>query len=157
VRDAEGTLLTEPNWGDVSFTPTATGVYFVEPAFLQRIPNGEKISVIPIFLQMIREGAKLGGVIIDEGHWWDLGSRSQYLAVHQHYAAQAPWIDPTAHVAGRLTGVTAIGARARIGKGSHIHDSLIWPGAEVAAGAQLTNCIVTGRSPVSSVVTDADV
>jgi NDP-sugar pyrophosphorylase family protein len=135
-----------------------TGVYFVQPEFLRRIPAGQKISVIPIFLQMIREGAKLGGVVIDEGHWWDLGSREQYLAVHRHRAAQAPWIDPTARIAPSavITGATAIGAAVRIGAGARIHDSLLWPGAEVAAGADLRGCIVTGRQMADGELVDGD-
>ncbi len=135
-----------------------TGVYFVQPAFLRRIPVGEKISVIPIFLQMIREGAQLGGVVINEGHWWDLGSREQYLAVHRHYAAQSPWIDPTAHIAPSaiITGATAIGAGVMVGEGARIHDSLLWPGAEIAAGVNLKRCIVTGREPAVGELADAD-
>lgn len=135
-----------------------TGVYFVQPEFLRRIPAGEKISVIPIFLEMIRVGAKLGGVVIDEGHWWDLGSRQQYLAVHQHYAAQAPWIDPAARIAPSavITGSSAIGAGVQIGAGARICDSLLWPGAEVADGADLQSCIVTGRQPAAGARVDAD-
>jgi NDP-sugar pyrophosphorylase family protein len=136
-----------------------TGVYIVQPAFLRRIPPGEKISVIPIFLQMIREGAKLCGVVIDQGHWWDLGSREQYLAVHQHYAAQGPWIDPTAQIAPSavITGASAIGAGVQIGEGARIHDSLLWPGAQIAAGAELRRCIVTGRQGAAGALVDADI
>jgi mannose-1-phosphate guanylyltransferase len=135
-----------------------TGVYFVQPEFLRRIPAGEKISVIPIFLQMIREGAKLGGVVIDQGHWWDLGSREQYLAVHQHYATQAPWIDPAARIAASavVTGASAIGAGVVVGEGARIHDSLLWPGTKIAAGAELRRCIVTGRQGVGGELVDAD-
>ncbi len=39
-------------------------VYLVEPAFLDRIPAGQVISVIPIFQEMIRRGDKIGGVLI---------------------------------------------------------------------------------------------
>lgn len=135
-----------------------TGVYIVQPEFLQRIPVGQKISVIPIFLQMIREGAKLGGLFVDEGHWWDLGSREQYLAVHRHYAARAPWIDPTARIAPSavITGASAIGANVTVGEGARIHDSLLWPGAQIAAGAELRRCIITGRQPAAGDLVDAD-
>lgn len=135
-----------------------TGVYFVQPEFLRRITAGQKISVIPIFLQMIRDGAKLGGVVIDDGHWWDLGSREQYLAVHRHYGAGAPWIDPTARVAASavISGASAIGAHVQVGEGARIHDSLLWPGAEIAAGAELRRSIVTGRAVASGGLVDAD-
>ncbi len=84
-----------------------TGIYLIEPAFLARIPAGEKISVIPLFLDMIRGGAKLGGVVIDDGNWWDLGTREQYLAVHKHLASDENWIAETAQIdpTAKITGV----------------------------------------------------
>lgn len=55
-----------------------TGVYVVSPKFSRRFRQGEIMSVIPVFLDMIREGAGLGGVIIDEGFWMDLGTVAVY-------------------------------------------------------------------------------
>ena len=40
-----------------------TGIYAVEPEFQKWLQPGVKRSVIPVFLEMIRRGAKLGGVI----------------------------------------------------------------------------------------------
>ncbi len=141
-----------------------TGIYVVNPEFVARIPAGEKISVIPLFLEMIRTGAKLGGIVCDDGHWWDLGTRAKYLAVHRHFAerpeiaARPPWIAPDVQIARdvELSGATAIGAGARIGSGVRLHDSLVWPGAEIASGSNLQNCIVSGASPVSGSHADAD-
>jgi len=141
-----------------------TGIYVVNPEFLARIPAATKISVVPLFLDMIRSGAKLGGVICDDGNWWDLGSRAQYLAVHRFFAERAalagapPWIAVGAEVARdvELTGATAIGTKARIGPGTRLHDTLVWPGAEIAEGSDLTGCIITGASPVSGRHADAD-
>jgi mannose-1-phosphate guanylyltransferase len=125
-----------------------TGIYVVNPEFIARIPAATKISVVPIFCEMIRAGARLGGVVIDEGHWWDLGSREHYLDVHRDLMANQapPWIDPTARVeaGAQLEGATAIGARARIGAGAVLRDCLVWDGGEVAPGAMLERCIVTG-------------
>lgn len=124
-----------------------SGIYVVSASFIARIPAATKISVVPIFCDMIRAGAKLGGVVIDEGHWWDLGSREHYLGVHRDLAHDqpAPWIDPSAQIAAdaHILGVTAIGAGARVGAGAVLRDCLVWDGAEVAPGAQLDRCIVT--------------
>ena len=60
-----------------------TGIYLVNREFIDRVPAATKISVVPIFCDMIRAGAKLGGIVIDRGHWWDLGNRESYLAVHR--------------------------------------------------------------------------
>lgn len=135
-----------------------TGIYLVEPEFIARIPAATKISVVPIFCDMIRTGAHLGGVVIDEGEWFDLGSREQYLAVHRHLGT-GPWIDPAAHVApdARITGASAISAGARIGPGARVHDSLVWHGGEVASGADIERCIVAGERTARGVLRDADV
>ena len=60
-----------------------TGIYVVDPKFVDLLERGVKRSVIPHFLEMIRRGDKLGGVVIDDGHWWDVGNREAYLALHR--------------------------------------------------------------------------
>ncbi|HEX5177398.1 MAG TPA: sugar phosphate nucleotidyltransferase [Chthoniobacteraceae bacterium] len=131
-----------------------TGIYLIDPAFFQRIPPKTKISVIPIFLEMIRTGARLGGIVIDEGHWWDLGTREQYLAVHAFLGGDRPntvWIDHSARVArdAKLSGVTAIGARAVIGARASLRDCIVWEGARIEEGSALDQCIVTAHAQIS--------
>lgn len=137
-----------------------TGIYLVEAAFIARIPPAQKIGVIPIFCEMIRAGAKLRGVVIDAGHWWDLGSRAHYLAVHRDLAAAqaAPWIAPDAQVgaSAQLLGATAIGAGARIGAGAILRDCLVWDGAQIAPGAVLERCIVTSGARAAGTHVDCD-
>jgi len=137
-----------------------TGIYLVNSEFIARIPAATKLSVVPIFCEMIRAGAKLGGVVIDEGHWWDLGNREHYLAVHGALAAQevAPWIHPTAQIAptATISGATAIGAGVRIGEHASVNDSLLWEGAEIASGTLLNHCIVTDSQRVEGIHSHAD-
>ena len=138
-----------------------TGIYVVNSEFIARIPVATKIGVVPIFCDMIRAGAKLGGVVIDEGHWWDLGNREHYLAVHGELAAQqpAPWIHPTAEVAptATISGASAIGAGTRVGAEASVHDSLVWEGAEIASGTLLNHCIVTDGQRVEGIHSHADI
>jgi NDP-sugar pyrophosphorylase family protein len=134
-----------------------TGIYVVQPAFLGRIPRATRISVIPIFCDMIRGGAKLGGIVVDDGYWFDLGTREQYLAVHRHLQ-NGPWISETADVSSSalVLGATAVGARARIGDGARLQDCLIWEDSEVAPGAILERCIVTDGSCAKGTHSDRD-
>ena len=134
-----------------------TGIYLIEPAFLARIPPATKLSVIPIFCDMIRTGARLGGVVIDDGDWRDLGTRAEYLAIHRTLPG-APWIAASASVdpSAELHGATAVGAGASIGAGSQLTDCLIWDHAEVAPDTHLTRCIVTTGAHASGTLTDAD-
>jgi len=136
-----------------------TGIYLVEPAFLERIPAGEKLSVVSVFLDMIRQGAPLGGVVVDGGAWWDLGTREQVLAVHGVLTAEgAPWVASCAVVdpSSCLIGATAVGARAEVGAGAVLEDTIVWAGARILPGSELRRCIVTAGAVVSGIHTDAD-
>ncbi|HEY3900721.1 MAG TPA: sugar phosphate nucleotidyltransferase [Chthoniobacter sp.] len=138
-----------------------SGIYLVNGEFVARIPAATKISVVPIFCDMIRSGARLGGVVIDEGCWWDLGNRENYLDVHKSLATpqSAPWIHPTAQIAPSaiVCGATAIGAGARIGAEARVSDSLIWDGAEIASFTVLDRCIVTDGQRVEGSHSHADI
>jgi mannose-1-phosphate guanylyltransferase len=135
-----------------------TGVYIVEPDFLRRIPARTKISVIPLFMEMIKQGARLGGVVLDEGDWWDLGTREKYLEVHtalanaDFFGDGRPWrtpIDATATIASEATlaGFVTAGPRAVIESGAQVTDCILWEGARVLGGSALNRCIVTsGRT-----------
>jgi len=135
-----------------------TGLYVVEPAFLRRIPERTKISVIPLFMEMIKEGRGLGGVVLDEGDWWDLGTRDKYLEVHaalaqgDFFGDGRQWRSPiheSARIApdARLAGFVTAGPGAVIEPGAQVTDCILWEGARVLAGSVLDRCIVTaGRS-----------
>ncbi len=141
-----------------------TGIYVVNPEFFPRIPAHTKISVIPIFMQMIQQGAALGGIVLDEGHWWDLGTRDKYIEVHRHLKADPvsqgglDWVHPTAEIAAdaHILGATAIGRGARIHAGASLNDCIVWDDAEVAANSVLHDCIVTSHARAGGVHTNFD-
>jgi NDP-sugar pyrophosphorylase family protein len=139
-----------------------TGIYIVEPRFIARIPAAQKVSVVPVFHEMIRKGAKLGGIVLDEGDWWDLGSRSEYLAVHASLVARAteraPWISSSASLSpdAQITGATSIAEGANIGAGALLRDCIVWENVTVAPGAHLTRCIVADGAAASGEHTDVD-
>ena len=147
-------------------------VYLVEPAFLDRIPPGKIVSVIPYFLEMIRQGDAIGGVVIDEGDWRDLGSREEYLRVHRdlradggsfpRYGAPDPgwrrWVHPTATIAAdaRLLGASVVGATARVGGGAVLEDTILWPGSEITSYSRLKSCIVRSSHRAGGEATGQD-
>jgi mannose-1-phosphate guanylyltransferase len=123
-----------------------TGVYVCEPEFHRWLTPGRVESVIPVFLRMIEAGAPLGGVVIDEGRWWDLGSREAYLDAHRelHATGAGPAVHPGARIAdgAELRGLNVIGPGAEVAAGALLEDCLLWPGARVEASARLSRCIV---------------
>lgn len=149
-----------------------TGIYVVEPGFFNWLTPGKVESVIPIFLDMIKRDAGLGGAVIDEGEWWDLGNRTSYLDAHRalealnshfpRYAAlldrKRTAIDPSATVSAdaSLGGVNVIGAQSVIESGAELNDCIVWPDARVGRDARLTRCIVRSGVSATGDYTDRD-
>ena len=139
------------------------------PKIFERIPSDKKVSFIPVLAEWLGDGGRIGGVISQEGRWWNLGSRAEYLAVHRTLSAEAwrpnyvqpsAWpiriapdatIDPSAHV----RGCSSIGAGCRIGAGAIVEDSILWPGAQIASYSRLIRCIVRTRRSAEGALTDA--
>ncbi len=139
------------------------------PAIFERIPSGKKISFIPILAEWIGAGGKIGGVLLQDGRWFNLGSKTEYLAVHrtienEHwrpaYLREAAWpariaadaiVDPTA----QLRGCSSIGAGSRVGAGSIIEDSILWAGAQIASRSHLKRCIIRTHGWAEGTLADA--
>ena len=139
------------------------------PQIFERIPPGKKISFIPILAEWIGEGAGIGGVVSDQGRWFNLSSPAEYLAVHRtiveehwrpSYVREAGWpvriapdavIDPTAEV----RGCSSVGAGCRVGAGAIIEDSILWTGAQIASRSRLKNCIVRTHGRAEGILADA--
>lgn len=141
------------------------------PAVFNRISPGHKVSFIPILVEWIRQGGRIGGAILDQGKWFNIGSRREYLEVHcmiretqwkPAYLADPEWpkavadsavIDPTA----RIEGSSVIGAECRVGANALVRDTIVWPGANIASRSELQGCIVRSRKAVHGNHRDADI
>lgn len=148
-----------------------TGIYAVQPEFHRWLEAGVKRSVIPTFLEMIRRGAKLGGIVIDEGHWWDVGTRTAYMQLHRdlpsldfpryalHDRAWRETVHDSAIVAegAKLRGCTVVGAGSHIGANAVLDDTIAWPGAQIASRSDLRNCIVRSHRKAEGTLRDIDI
>jgi mannose-1-phosphate guanylyltransferase len=55
------------------------GIYIVEKSFLRRLSAGKIESIVPPLIEMIKENPRsAGGIIIDDGYWYDLGTIEEY-------------------------------------------------------------------------------
>ena len=123
-------------------THVFSGIYCFDPALFDLLPAGEKISVIPAFLELAKQGL-LGAIVLDEGDWRDLGDPASYLAAHRELALTPAIhleaiIDPTATVENSV-----VGPHAKIGAGAVVRNSVVWPGAGVGAGETAQDRVVT--------------
>jgi mannose-1-phosphate guanylyltransferase len=60
------------------------GIYIIEKRFLKRLQAGKIESTIPVFVDMIKQDPQaVGGVIIDDGFWHDVGTLDEYNKLNQ--------------------------------------------------------------------------
>jgi len=134
--------------GRAEGTHVFSGIYCVSPEFLNMLPDGEKVSVIPAFLELAQAG-RLGTLILDDGLWLDLGDRAAYLRAHRDLNL-GPQVHPDAIIeAGARIERSVIGPSAVVHAGAVLRDSIVWPGCQVAADAVLDECVVFSNTPAS--------
>ena len=97
--------------------------------------------MIPAFQQLAREGS-IGGVVLDEGEWMDLGDVASYLRAHRELALEEP-LHPRAVIGGgAVVERSVIGDGARIGAGAEVVDCVVWPGCAVEPGVRVEGEVV---------------
>ena len=141
------------------------------PEIFPRIQSGQKGSFIPVISRWIREGGKIGGVVLDDGQWFNIGSRNEYLEVHRtifhqdwrprhvkardwpERVAKSAIVDPSA----QLRGCTVVGQNCRVGAEAILEDTILWPDAEIASQSHMEACIVRSEKKVSGVHRNIDI
>jgi len=141
-----------------------TGVSIISPEIHKHIGDGQIVSIIPVLIDLMRRGARVGGVVVDEGVWFDIGNIGAYLEVHQILAGDAhrfsylpeDWrqvvapgavVDPSA----TLTGGTAVGEGAIVGEGSILEDVVVWPGEILEPSTRLCRVVLAAGRMCESV------
>jgi mannose-1-phosphate guanylyltransferase len=137
----------------------------------QRIPQGQKISFIPVLLEWIRRGGQIGGLVLPDREWFNIGSRREYLDVHRTiaqrnwrpaYVKMPNWPmrvakDAVVDSSATIGGCSVVGARCRIGAGAVLQDTILWPGSQIASRSDLRDCIVRSGRKAEGVHRDEDI
>jgi mannose-1-phosphate guanylyltransferase len=140
------------------------------PVF-QRIPSHKKISFIPIITDWIAQGGKIGGLVMNDGKWFNIGSRTQYLDLHRtilrddwkpHYIKIRDWPErivksATVDASAQLRGCSVVGEQCRVGAKAILEDTILWPGAQIASQSHLQGCIVRSQKKVSGIHRNIDI
>ena len=141
------------------------------PEIFGRIPAKRRISFIPILIDWINQGGTIGGVALDDGNWFNIGSRRQYLDVHRtilrdnwkpDFVKTREWPERIASSAivdssAQLRGCTVVGRNCRVGAKAILEDTILRPDAEIASQSRLEACIVRSRKKVSGIHRNIDV
>jgi mannose-1-phosphate guanylyltransferase len=146
-----------------------TGFQILEPELLRKIPPGRASCIIrETHAPLLRDGAPIFG-FFSSGYFRDFGSPAEYLngtlAILAERTPEArstspvpgePVIAPPVYISPRAK----IGAGARIGpeavveegaevgEGAAVSRGILWPGAVLAAGLELSRAILTPRRRV---------
>jgi NDP-sugar pyrophosphorylase family protein len=60
------------------------GIYIIETKFLQRLKADRVESIVPLLIEMIKENPRsVGGIVIDDGYWHDVGTLAEYEKLNQ--------------------------------------------------------------------------
>ena len=141
------------------------------PEIFARIPAGRKISFIPILIDWINQGGRIGGLALDDGNWFNIGSRKEYLDVHRAisnkhwrpaYVKTREWAEPvakSAHVdpTAQVRGCSVVGPDCCVGAEAVLEDTILWRASEIASKSQLHGCIVRSQKRVSGIHRNSDI
>ena len=139
-------------------------------AAVARIPPAQKVAAIPVLADWIGAGARVGGVELEAGRWFNIGSRAEYLRLHRvvseegwrpGYLSDTGWpatIDPSAKVAPgvEISADSWVGPHCLIESGVRLRNAIAWPNSTVRRGGELTRCVVAGREVHAGVFADKD-
>ena len=153
--------------GDYDFA----GISIWNASVFQRIPAATKISFIPILVDWVRQGGRIGGVVLNENKWFNIGARADYLEIHRLLASKSwrpayvkdrAWPiaiapDATVSPSAQLRGFYSIGSGCVVNDGVTIEDSVLWPGAQIASRSHLRSCIVRSHRTAQGSLHDLDV
>src|SRR6202790_2716840 len=153
VTDESGRIvrfLEKPSWGEVFSDTINTGIYVLEPSILDRMQRGKVYDFSKdLFPDMLREGANLGGYVID-GYWTDIGTLEQYQQANYDAVTGKVGIDfPGSPVApGVFAGEgSRIDPEARIeGPVVIARDGRVAAGASIVGPAVIGDRTIVGRS-----------
>lgn len=99
------------------------GAHAISTRVFDAMPDRDEFSIVDEVYAPILERDTVAGVVDDQARWFDIGTPQRYLA-----ASRA------------LCGESVVGARSVVD--GVLHGSVVWDDCRVAAGVELTNCIV---------------
>ena len=129
-----------------------TGIHVLEKAIIERIPETGFYHIIDLYAQLAAQ-SQVGCMRVDGSFWRDIGTPKDYLDLHRELLTgqrsveeASQWcISPRAKIASNvcLNDWGAIGAEAVVSSDTALSRCIVWPGARVEPGQQLTDAIVT--------------
>jgi NDP-sugar pyrophosphorylase family protein len=154
VTDRKGRILSIAGRPGAAHGPVSmfASVHVLDPALLERLPEGASDSVLDLYVPLLAEGAHLQGVRT-RGAWYDFGRPSLYrdaqLRLLTGRGRDRSLVDATARVSATArVRRSVVGGGARVGASARVERSVLWDGAVVEAGARVSGAIVVTGAAV---------
>jgi mannose-1-phosphate guanylyltransferase len=152
VTDRRGRILAIANRPAPAAGTTSlfASVHVMDPALLDRLPDGVSDNVRDLYIPLLAEGALLRGVRL-RGAWYDLGRPSLYRdAQLRMLPGGRSLVDAGAKVSrGAWLRRSVVGAGARVLAGARVERSVLWERAVVESGACVAGSVLAEGAVVS--------
>ncbi len=147
ITREDGTIerfLEKPTWGQVFSDTINTGIYVLEPAIFNYIPEGRSVDFSSeVFPQLLAEGLPLYGAVAT-GFWEDVGTLDAYLTAHKDVLDQKVQLEIPGF---RISDGVWLGEGAEISPDAVVDGpAVIGPGCKVEAGCRLGEYTVLGSN-----------
>jgi mannose-1-phosphate guanylyltransferase len=163
--DEDGRVLAfveKPPPGQAPSNLINAGTYVLEPAVLEHIPDGRRVSIErETFPALVAEGHIFG--VASAAYWLDAGTPAAYLRAHSDLldgrrgglpapgaslVADGVWVLGTARIDGRVGAFSLIGDGAVVEAGAVVSSSVIGAGGVIEAGAVVEGSVLLPGSRV---------
>ncbi len=135
------------------------GVSVWNPSLFCRIPSGEPISLASVLIALLKDPGKIGGVVLQENNWFNIGTRTDYLKAHRtifevnwrpSYVEPSDWpavtrIDDLFSTI-KISGASYVEPNCQLGGHIALEDSIILSGSSLQSGISMKCCIAVGAT-----------
>ncbi len=138
---------------------TFVGLHVIEPSVLQDIESNKYSCIIDRYRKMLKDGQEIDCYRVDDCFWTDMGSKNDYLALHQGLLTETIpcWqeigsVRKPYNIAKRaklpanfeLKDWVCIG-EARIENGTHLERVVVWDNVSIPSGSRMGDMIISSR------------
>lgn len=122
-----------------------TGIYCLSAHILDKLPQGEPVSIVPALWDQIEKG-QVQGVLFDDDLWIDLGTPEVYLSSHQLVTGCKRHPDAQISPKAEVDDLSIIGASAVIPEGVRLKNCIVWPHVKLPPrGEYINQVLISGQ------------
>ncbi len=145
-------FLEKPTWSEAFSDTINTGIYILEPAVINMIPQKTNFDFSQdLYPKMLSNKMKLYGRISD-GYWRDVGNIDEYRQVHYDIFDDKPSAEISVYESKEYSGGTLYyDKRAKVPEKISIKGKVfIARGVQISESAKLENCVIGANTEIGA-------